>query len=105
MDFKAFHPRRNPGLTLAELRNAVDKNGLFLLDETTCYVSDWEADAWNLRNNSLFYLNGGSTEKARQRAATAAMEIVRKVRLARWFYHSIATIRCETLDFYLPRWR
>ena len=105
VDFKAMHPRRNPGLNLAELRNVVNLNGLVLFDETTAYVSDWEADTWHLRNNSLFYLNGNGTEKQRQKAWNEDMEMYRQVRNARWFAHSIATIRCETLDFYLPRWR
>lgn len=110
VDFRAMHPWRNarPGvhtLTLPELRNVIALNGLTLFDETNCYVSDWEADTWRLRNNGLFYLNGNGTERQRQEAAVEDMEMYRQVRNARWFFHSIATIRCDTLDFYLPRWR
>lgn len=104
-----MHPRRNPApgvhtLTLPELRNVIALNGLTLFDETNCYVSDWEADTYGLRNNSLFYLNGNGTEKQRQRAAEEDTEMYRRVRDAQWFFHSIAAIMCESLNFYLPRW-
>lgn len=110
VDWQGMHPWRNrrenhPTLTKAELRNVIALNGLVLFNETNCYVSDWEADTWNLRNNDLFYLNGNGTEKQRQRAAIQDMEMYRSVRDAKWYFHSIATIMCESLDFWLPKWR
>lgn len=110
VDWKGMHPWRNkregvPTLTIQELRNVISLNGLVLFNETSAYASDWEADNWNLRNNDLFYLNGNGTEKQRQKAAIEDMEMYRSVRDAKWYFHSIATIMCESLDFWLPRWR
>jgi hypothetical protein len=106
VDFRAVHPRRNPDLSLAEIQNVVRLNGLTLFDETTCYISADDLKRWpNLKGNSLFYLEGKGTEKERRRAATKYMERFRQVRNARWFFHSIAGIACDRLDFWLPRWR
>jgi hypothetical protein len=105
VDFRGMHPNRNPDPTVADLRNVARLNGLTLFDETNCYLTDWEADTWNLRGNSLFYLNGYGTEQDRQKAAKQNMNKHKEVRQVRWFFHSLELIRCETLDFWLPRWR
>lgn len=106
VDFRAVHPRRNPDLSLAEIQNVVRLNGLTLFDETTCYCSDSDVARWpRMKNNSLYYLNGTGTEKQRRNAAKKYMESFKKVRSARWFFHSVATIACDRLDFWLPRWR
>jgi hypothetical protein len=109
VDWRGMHPWRNRNgnhtLSLPELRNVIALNGLTLFNETAAYISDWEADTYRLRNNDLFYLNGNGTEKQRQRAATEDMNMYRSVRDAIWYFHSIATIACDSLDFWIPEWR
>lgn len=105
VDFQAMHPKRNPRPTLSELHNISNLNGLVLLDETTCYVTDWQVQNYRLANNSLFYNNGNGKEKKRQKLAEVYMEDIRSIRDLRWFFHSIDLIMCEVLDFWLPKWR
>jgi hypothetical protein len=104
-DYLDMHPRRNPDLSLDELRHVAGLNGLVLLSETTSYASEENIRHWpRLGNHSNIYLDGHGTEEDRKRAARQYMERVRQVQRLRWFFHSIDLIRCETLDFWMPRW-
>jgi hypothetical protein len=108
-DYVDMHPRRNPDLSLDELRHVVNLNGLVLFSETTSYASERNIISWpRLGNHSNIYLDGQGTEKDRRRAAKRYMERFRQVRKARWFFHSINTMRYGATwrgDFWLPRWR
>jgi hypothetical protein len=111
VDWKGMHPWRNPypkypevhTLTPAELRNVVRLNGLVMFNETSSYVSDWEADRWNLRNHDNFYLRGNGTEEERKQAAIDDKNLYKHVRNAQWYAHSVAGIESARLPW-LPRY-
>ncbi|MCP4878303.1 MAG: hypothetical protein GY896_22855 [Gammaproteobacteria bacterium] len=105
-DYLDMHPRRNPDLNRNEIENLERLNNWVFLSETTCYLSDANATQWpSLRNNSLFYLDGNSKEKAQRREARNYKNRVKRVHQIMWSFHSIDLIKCNTLDFWLPRWR
>jgi hypothetical protein len=108
VDYIDVHPRRNPDLSLDEIRHVVSLNGLVLFSETTSYASDQNIISWpRLGNHSNIYLDGHGTEQDRQRAARQYMERFRPVRRAKWFFHSIDLIRYGSAwagDFWLPAW-
>jgi hypothetical protein len=105
-DYLDMHPPRNPEPNKKELDNIVRLNGWVFFSETTCYLSNENAKRWpNLRNNSLFYCNGAKREKAQQKVAKAYMRRVERANKILWSWHSIDCIKCDTLDFYLPKWK
>lgn len=104
-DYLDMHPRRNPDLSKAELRNIFRKNGRVLFSETTCYLSNANAKRWpNLRGNNNFYLDGRKREKAQWKAYRAYMKRVLRAGHM-WGDHSIDLIKCNTLDFRLPKYK
>jgi len=106
VDYLDMHTRRNPDLNSAELRNLAHLNGKVLLSETTSFLSKQNLrDFPHLRNNPLFYLNGLGTEKGRMAAAKSYMKRVKAVPPLRWCFHSLDLIKCNTLDFWLPKWK
>jgi hypothetical protein len=106
VDYLDMHPKRNPDLNQRELKNLAVLNGWVFLSETTSYLSNDNAKRWpSFRGNSLFYLNGLKREKKQQKAAKAYMKRVRRTHKIMWSFHSIDLIKCDTLDFWLPKWR
>jgi hypothetical protein len=109
VDYIDFHPRRNPDLSLGELENVVGLNGLSLFSETTSYASDENIQQWpHLGNHSNIYNEGHGTEEDRKRFAKNYLGRFKKVRRARWFFHSVDLIRWGAEyqgDFWIPRWR
>jgi hypothetical protein len=100
VDWRGMHPRRNPDLNQEELYNIARLNGLVLLNETTCYVSD-ENMRFFKEGNSLLIDEGRGTERERQRTTKKYMERVKKVRDLRWCFHSIDSIWCEKSSFWV----
>lgn len=107
-DWIGVHPRRNPDLSLEEIRNVISLNGPgpVLFNETTCFITDDEIEQFGFKMpNSLFYNEGLGSEEERRKSAIRYMNLFKKVSRARWYFHSLAGLHCQRTDFWMPHWR
>lgn len=105
-DWIGMHPRRNPDLVSREIKNVVNLNGLVLFNETTSYISDDEITKYRVHvPNALFYNNGMPKQGKRKSMARAYMRRFKRIPQARWYFHMLAGLHCQDVDFWMPVWK
>jgi hypothetical protein len=110
---RSVHPDRNPDPTIEQLRRARQRYGLLHLNETTCYASDAEISEHGLAGRGTIAMNGrGTEEQRRQQIRTYISNTIHANDSdpetyggLRFFFHHIAGLMGESLDWWLPDWR